>query len=218
LIAVCSDGAGSAAFSDVGSQTACARAVEVIADDIESGLDVTNISRERMLAWFGAVHERLSAKALELDISIRELACTLLLAVVGEKVAAFGQVGDGGIVVFGAEGYESVFWPEKAGEYLNLTHFVTEEHFEENVLSDVRPDIHEIALLTDGLQMVALDFAARKPHAPFFQPLFTALRGTASADDLVVPLRAFLDSDAVNSRTDDDKTLVLATRRGDVGP
>jgi len=79
-------------------------------------------------------------------------------------------------------------------------------------VSDVRERIQEVALLTDGLQMLALNFAARKPHAPFFEPLFTALRGAVSPDDLVVPLRAFLDSDAVNSRTDDDKTLVLATR------
>lgn len=212
LVAACADGAGSAAFSQIGSQAACASVVEAVSIDLQNGLRVDQITHSHVVKWFGLVHEHLEAKATDLQLSVRELACTLLLAVVGESAAAFGQVGDGSIVVRGPEGYEAVSWPEKPGEYLNLTHFVTDDDFEANVVSDVRERIQEVALLTDGLQMLALNFGARKPHAPFFEPLFTALRGAVSPDDLVVPLRAFLDSDAVNSRTDDDKTLVLAAR------
>jgi hypothetical protein len=42
--------------------------------------------------------------------------------------------------------------------------------------------------------------------------MFTRLRAETGSDGLLAELRAFLESPAVNQRTDDDKTLVLATR------
>jgi hypothetical protein len=67
--------------------------------------------------------------------------------------------------------------------------------------------------LTDGLQRLALDFTARTPHLPFFQPLFAALRAAPDVESLAGPFREFLDSQRINERTDDDKTLVLAISR-----
>ena len=71
-----------------------------------------------------------------------------------------------------------------------------------------------MALLTDGLQGLALRFASREAHGPFFEPMFARLRREArrGLDGLHGELARFLDSPAVNQRTDDDKTLVLATR------
>jgi hypothetical protein len=46
--------------------------------------------------------------------------------------------------------------------------------------------------------------------------MFKALRSTDDYGALAGPLRAFLDSPQVNARTDDDKTLILATRVGNV--
>jgi hypothetical protein len=60
--------------------------------------------------------------------------------------------------------------------------------------------------------MLALSYASKSAHQPFFARMFAALRKVGDREDLVVPLRQFLDSPAVNDRTDDDKTLVLATR------
>jgi hypothetical protein len=74
--------------------------------------------------------------------------------------------------------------------------------------------VDELALFTDGLQMLALHFASRSAHRPFFEPLFTTLREAANPEALGGPLREFLDSPAVNERTEDDKTLVLAIREG----
>jgi hypothetical protein len=61
--------------------------------------------------------------------------------------------------------------------------------------------------------MLALNFATKTAHQPFFLPMFQSIRGTQDANDLQIPLRQFLDSEAVNARTDDDKTLVLAIRK-----
>jgi hypothetical protein len=71
-----------------------------------------------------------------------------------------------------------------------------------------------VALLTDGLQGLALRFSTREAHGPFFEPMFARLRREREGEPkgLGKELRAFLGSAPVNQRTDDDKTLVLATR------
>jgi hypothetical protein len=104
-----------------------------------------------------------------------------------------------------------VFWPEN-GEYQNTTFFLSDSAFDAHVQSSVVSEqVAEIAMFTDGLQMLALNYATKEAHGPFFVPMFRELRARESTD-LIVPMRQFLDSKAVNDRTDDDKTLILATR------
>ncbi len=71
----------------------------------------------------------------------------------------------------------------------------------------------EVSLFTDGLQTLALDFNRRQAHGPFFEPMFRALADADAPESLLGPLVEFLRSPAVVERTDDDKTLILATRR-----
>jgi hypothetical protein len=54
--------------------------------------------------------------------------------------------------------------------------------------------------------------AARTPHTRFFDAMFKQLATAEAAEELIAPLRAFLDSPSVNQRTDDDKSLILAWR------
>jgi hypothetical protein len=60
--------------------------------------------------------------------------------------------------------------------------------------------------------MLALDYAQSRVHAPFFRPMFDAVRKGPAGEAMQESLLAFLDSGRVNGRTDDDKTLVLAVR------
>ena len=145
---------------------------------------------------------------------LREFSCTLLVALVDGASAAFFQIGDGAIVYRGADGgYVPALWPQ-SGEYANCTFFVTDDTAADRVQAAWAESVHEVALLTDGLQALALRFDRREAHAPFFEPMFARLRRDqgATAERLDRELRAFLDSPAVNQRTDDDKTLVLLTR------
>lgn len=126
------------------------------------------------------------------------------------RAGVFAQVGDGAIVL-GADGsYRAVTWPT-SGEYANETTFITADAFED-AFECVRwqGPVREVALLTDGLQRLALNYANRSVHAPFFAPMFQALLAAEAPDLLGPELERFLDSPAVNERTDDDKTLVLA--------
>jgi hypothetical protein len=90
---------------------------------------------------------------------------------------------------------------------------LTDDRFEDAMqFETLATPISELAVLTDGLQRLALDFAIRAPYPAFFQPLFSGLRTAAGQDSLTEHFQAFLDSPRVNDRTDDDKTLVFAVR------
>jgi hypothetical protein len=75
--------------------------------------------------------------------------------------------------------------------------------------------VDEVAIFTDGLQMLALNMESRTVHQPFFSDLFRYLRMANDADKVSIlngKLATYLDSPGINGRTDDDKTLFLATR------
>jgi len=208
LAAIVADGAGSASRAEVGAALTCA----VFADRIEATPDAF-CNREGMIGLFTDVHQALVEEADRLGVSPRELACTALVAVIGPATAVFAQLGDGVMVVSDGSACRTVFWPEPA-EYANATDFLTDEHFADALQFVVIDEpIPEVALLTDGLQRLALNFTTCEAHAPFFRPLFDRLRTAADPAELAAPFRAFLDSPRVNERTDDDKTLFLAVRR-----
>lgn len=208
LVIAAADGAGSASHAEIGATVACDEFVRRIATlDPE-----TLLTRGGMTALFSEVRRALFSEAERLNIRPREVACTVLLSVVGPTYAAFAQIGDGAIVIGQGDDYRTIFWPEPA-EYANATDFLTDDLFSDLIRFEVvTSSVKEMAAFTDGLQRVALDFAAREPYPAFFRPLFNELWIAADPASLIEPFRNFLESDRVNERTDDDKTLVLAVR------
>lgn len=221
FIAAVSDGAGSAHRSEVGSRHACSLFISEMKAFFESNrtaLDITrDFARKWIISFQSDIHLRSDAEGLR----PRDFACTFVAAVVCDEAAAFLQVGDGSIVVRShdepdVDGYDWVFWADE-GEYANQTTFLIEEAaLERLTFQTVNHRIDEVALFTDGLQRLALHFQSRTTHAPFFQSMFAPLRDASiegHVDALSSSLNVFLDSSSVNERTDDDKSLVLATRR-----
>jgi len=213
LVAVASDGAGSASLAHIGAATACSVAYENVRAFLarcDEAVDFTSFNSQQLL---DDVRLAITERA-EIDgMTTRDYACTLLLAAVGDMNSMFLQIGDGAIVIVSQHGQRAVFWPE-AGEYANMTYFVTDEGASAHLQVSVVPDvISEVAVFTDGLQRLALRYDERRPHDPFFAPLFQSVRTwTASHEGLVAALVTWMESDAVNNRTDDDKTIILGVR------
>jgi hypothetical protein len=209
LVIAVADGAGSASHAEIGATLACDEFVK----RIEELRPDQSFNRDGMIALFSEVRSIVLTEADRLSVRHRELACTALLAVIGPDFGAFAQVGDGAIVYGQGEDHRVVFWPQP-GEYANTTDFLTDIAFKETIRFDTVVDpIVDVAVLTDGLQRLALDFTSSTPFPGFFRPLFDELRAAADPEFLLEPFRKFLDSDRVNNRTDDDKTLVLAVRQ-----
>jgi hypothetical protein len=224
LVAVVSDGAGSAPLSAIGARTACETVLEECARALAlpSGLAALDLDFARHV--LARVRTRLARLARRAERPVRDFACTLLFAVVDETRAAFAQLGDGAIVVSpdprgDGAGFGWVFWPQN-GEYVNQTTFATEAGAEERLaFAALEGTVEELALFSDGLQGLVLDGRRRVAHARFFEPMFASVRGAppGHSEALGVALARYLASAAVQARTDDDKTLVLASRRAPRG-
>jgi hypothetical protein len=215
-ILVASDGAGSAAKSHYGSALACRTALDAIEELVRTD-GLRAVSREFATNLVEQIRTSLADSAAEAGDVLGDYACTLLVAVVGPQNAAYFQIGDGVIVVSvenepGEFGW--VFWPDR-GEYANVTTFITSERAREELVFDAAShSIAEVAVLTDGIQSMVLDYKNQAAHSPFFERIIRPVRAAVrTQDELNQRLAEYLGSPKVNERTDDDKTLLLATRR-----
>jgi hypothetical protein len=220
LLAVACDGAGSASRSLDGATLTIGRFLREFSEATShSGLD--GITKEFVEDWLSRVRSEIRDRAETDDLSPREFACTILGAVVGHDRAAFFQIGDGAIVVSNRaepDDYGWVFWPQH-GEFANETNFITQDNALEVLEFElVERCIDEIAMFTDGIERLVLDLQERTAHAPFFRTLFgwlvqmepVAVSEKIPASEVV---SRYLNSKQINDRTDDDKTLILASRR-----
>lgn len=144
------------------------------------------------------------------NYSLEDLACTLLIVIATPGGIAAMQIGDGFITVHHLEKEpELLFVPDK-GEYINETTFVTSVNALENMRVVVQPGKPEfICASTDGLERLAIRISDWTPFVPFFRPLEEYLRETDNLEESDEYLMDFLNSERLNARTDDDKTLLL---------
>jgi hypothetical protein len=218
LVAVAADGAGSAARAEVGAELACRLVRDRVAALLGAGGGAGDIAEGTARAWLADLRSAVAARAAADGMAPRAYACTLLAAVIGDSRAVFLQVGDGAMVARAAGdnggGHRCLFWPDH-GEYANTTAFATGPEAAAHLrFAALSQRIEEVALFTDGLERLALDFAGRCAHEPFFSGMFAPVRTAAAgpARRLSADLDRFLASQRMDARTDDDRTLILATR------
>lgn len=207
------DGAGSASHSDVGAQMAIDIANDFVLQlmaDSEFGLNdalAVEVVRE--------IRSAIYATAEEEGRTARDYACTFLGLLSSELGTLVFQIGDGAVVLDAGQGLELAITPQN-GEFANMTFFITDENALDTLVTKLYagPAL-QAAAFSDGVQRLALDMASNTPHKPFFAPFFNVLATvTAEARDQIPgALAAFLSSDKVNSRTDDDKSMALAVLR-----
>jgi hypothetical protein len=211
LVAIVADGAGSAEYSEVGSRLACTSVMNCAALHAATGRSVAQLAFEDILRWCEIARAEIEATAAAAQRDVRDYATTLFAALVSKQGSLFFQIGDGAIVLHQRTTLGVVFWPQ-SGEYFNSTNFLTGKDFRDRIqFWSTDCGFADVALFTDGLERLALRFDALTAHPPFFVPLFQALRNAADVEALAGDLRHFLQSDSLRDRTDDDKTLVLAS-------
>lgn len=204
------DGAGSAAHGGTGAELAIEAATAFVGQHYTQSEFALN--DHWAVECIQAVRAKIYTVADQQGAKARDYACTFLGVVATPFATLLMQIGDGGIVVDVGNGLVVPIAP-MAGEYANMTNFVTDENAID-VLAvttfSIRAD--KVAVFSDGIQRLALNMATNTAHAPFFTPFFKVLATATAAqeDHLQAELARFLQSPAVNARTDDDKTLALA--------
>lgn len=213
LICCVSDGAGSASQATLASNLVVRNGNKHLKSLVRQA---ASIKEADIFEMAESIYGSLSATADTAELPLEEYSCTLLGCVITSDRSVFFQIGDGAIVRYDAsDSYTPVWWPEN-GEYQNTTSFLTDDKSMGNLRVLVTANVvDEVAIFTDGLQQLALKNDSCSAHQPFFNELFRYLR-IADSDSKVATLNAklrdYLDSKLINQRTDDDKTLFLATR------
>jgi hypothetical protein len=229
LFIALADGAGSAVFSDAGAATAVDAALLAlvdawergpIADDAPGGEEGVEMAlpyrMESILREAFSVAREAVLRLADYDeetVTPRDYACTLTCAIAAPDCLAVGQVGDGAVVALTGPDQLVAVTRLQRGEYANETHFlIQEDALDQLSIEILDQSVSGLAVMSDGLIRLALRMPTQEPHLPFFQPLFRFAETIEDESDAAQQLAAFLDSERVNARTDDDKSLVLAVR------
>jgi len=214
LIVAVADGAGSAAYSDEGAQSAVAAAVEVICTALAKYRPTSRRAWQVVVqSAFRGAQQAIVVTAAKRGGEPRQFAATLVLFILAEEEVICGLIGDCGAVIRCNEDTLLSLCPPQRGEYANTTNFIIQPEL--SMLLDVQQmtgSVSAAALFSDGLAPLAMNLAENEPYVPFFDPLFAF---SASATDATIAgeqLADFLNTDRVNARTDDDKTLLLIQR------
>lgn len=213
LAAIVSDGAGSAEFGGEGSALVCRN----ILQSARQHFQATNQppTDEQIWSWIDQVRDSITLAATRREIASRQFAATLVAVFVTPQETLLLHIGDGAAVLKVGDDWIVPSWPEN-GEYASMTFFITDDPVPRLRITRSENVASGVAVFSDGLEKLLLDFAAAKAHAPFFAGIFSPLlaSGVNGRDTgLSSGLAKYLDSEAVNSRTDDDKSLILAVRK-----
>lgn len=173
LVAAVADGAGSAVHSHIGSKIATLRAVE----EIDAQLDFLGLPEDEQdwsQFWkdvLVGVQNALADKAISCQIPLQDLAATLIVAIATPEFIAAVQVGDGAAVIRDSEGAIWNLTKPQSGEYINETTFLTSSNALDTMQVKMwRGKLAQLALFSDGLQMLALKMPEALPYQPFFYP------------------------------------------------
>jgi Protein phosphatase 2C len=215
LVIIVSDGAGSAALGGEGASLIC-RAVTNAARKHFSSSNALPTD-ELLQRWLDDIRDLLNAAAARRNLASRDLAATLIVFISSGTESVVLHVGDGCAVIKDADSssWIALGWPCH-GEYASTTAFVTDEPRPESSIVRHAGSVSAVSVFSDGLERLALDLKSRQPFVPFFERIIAPVAGSTSIGkdvELSGKLATFLGSDGVNSRSDDDKTLVLAVRR-----
>src|SRR6516162_4738442 len=150
LLAIVSDGAGSAEHSAIGSRLVVECFARCVIAHLRANQPLESITKELALDWLDNV-------------------------------------------------LDHIFRSAAHGEYASSTYFVTDDREPNLQFHLLEGEFNEVAIFSDGIERLALDFANGNAFVPFFEPMFAPLVALGPGRDrqLSLSLRKYLDSPRV---------------------
>ena len=237
-VLVVADGAGSSSASDIGARavvSAMLRLIETLEPQLAWLLDGPQEHSREPLKQFAELlvsHAQgtLIDRAAELSRPVRDLRCTLLLAVLGRERLLWLKVGDGELVLERAipespssselaEGETPTLVPQLAtlgergkGEFANQTQFV-DERLEVGQIqcgSETTEALTGIALMSDGAAEKLVSYDGTQVSGQLSHWLNDLRQERLRQRDLV---RCFYSESFCRGTSGDDRSIALATCR-----
>jgi hypothetical protein len=216
IVAVVSDGAGSAQKAAIGATIVCIEVHRRTAAYLRSGGLLSRIDAECVAEWIDSIRDRIGVAAKAAGLTPRDYAATLVALLADSNRAVVLHVGDGAAAIRERETQQwSVpSWPFH-GEYASVTRFVIDDPQPQFEVVHIDAPIDRFAVFSDGIEYLVLDQRKKSAPAPFFEHLLqpvNAWEGYGRSRKLSRHLRNYLSSETVCARTDDDNSLILGAR------
>ena len=217
FVAAVADGMGTAPYASIGSKTAARAAVhQATASLWHRRRDIRPHHIESILNEAFIAARRTIEDRADLDGNpINDYATTLLLTIHVNDLIATAQVGDGAAIVADDDLQYTTLSKPQHGEYANQTFSITSRRALQTCSIDIvtpQIPITHLAMTTDGLLNLISRRADDQPHEPFFDNVFEWLRNHSGNPHWNQELTHMLASTPINTKTDDDTTLILAIR------
>ncbi len=214
LVVAVADGAGSVAMAREGANLVVEGALRAVSELWARYRPASRKAwRDLVTRAFEVARKVVARHAARSGVHPFDYAATLVLAIVTPEMVACGLIGDCAVVVAAQDGSLHSLCKPQRGAYANSTYFATHQTLGTRLDVQLYEEpVQQVALFSDGLLSLAMNIDQNQPHAPFFTPLFAFVAEAADAAKAEQDLTDLLDSERVNQRTHDDKTLVLVTR------
>jgi serine/threonine protein phosphatase PrpC len=216
LIAAVCDGAGSAALSHIGSQTAATLVVNYFAALCRSDRAIVQMSAEafKCEAEKAVIEIRAALQALAIteNTALQDYAATLVGVVLTRSGGYFFHIGDGLAIAqtVADQNHHAVISLPENGEYANETYFITGGEWQAHLrITAIPTDVGVLALMSDG----AAPFVMNKTSTDFFRPFIEPVRDylqSVSEQEGSAALAGTLADERTYQITSDDKALLIA--------
>jgi hypothetical protein len=209
---IISDGAGSSKYGGEGASLVCRTLSTLIRKHFNDSCELPE--KLTCESWIDQIRDRIFLAASNRFLVPRDFAATLIAVISDGEKTLLIHIGDGCAVFHDCVDNEwfTPSWPNN-GEFASTTYFITDEHLTELRIIKLDRQINAVTIFSDGLERLALNFKEMIPFNEFFNsmtgPLFQS-KENRKIYILNEALKKFLDSESINSRTDDDKSLIIA--------
>ncbi|MBE6451882.1 MAG: protein phosphatase 2C domain-containing protein [Alphaproteobacteria bacterium] len=205
LVAVVSDGAGSAKFGKTGAKIIC----ETLCDILKNAdfknikkyvLSAINSAREKLI-----IHRRNTYKS---EQGIEDFAATLVGVVYKNGQGIFFHIGDGAAIAFKNNYNDFIISRPENGDFSCETFFYTQHEWKENLRFTHFEKASTIILMSDGVTNFSFSDDFNKLEHNFITPIDVFLKNTPSKSKAIKALTNTLKNPKAQKINPDDKTLV----------